>query len=162
MAIFVVLLFLAGFVGLVGLAVKVSLSAASPSLLDGAVNGVLGVNGGGVFVGEIVGESHYQEILSAIAGGKTEEGAHHSCTARIIAEPDNAFDANAHGVWIEGRKVGHLSRAAALALSGQQRRVTAGPVVIECPALIVGGWKRARSEGHFGVQLDLPVGLLDD
>jgi hypothetical protein len=105
---------------------------------------------------QVVGESYYQDALDAICGGKCEEGHQLMCRAELRPEPDNDYDKRAVGVYVDGRKVGHLSRADAkvrqsklLALRSQGKR----PM---CGALISGGWFRGRGdEGHYGIRLDL-------
>jgi HIRAN domain len=105
---------------------------------------------------QVVGESYYQDALDAICGGKCEEGHQLMCRAELRPEPDNDYDKRAVGVYVDGRKVGHLSRADAkmrqsklLALHSQGKR----PM---CGALISGGWFRGRGdEGHYGIRLDL-------
>jgi HIRAN domain len=67
---------------------------------------------GGLEVG-VVGESHYQEALIAIAGGKSPESVRISTQAILVPESDNPYDPNAVAVYIDGRKVGHLPRPAA-------------------------------------------------
>lgn len=54
---------------------------------------------------EIVGESHYQDALSAIAGGKTHDGHQLPVHARLIPEDGNPFDPNAVRIEIQGKKV---------------------------------------------------------
>jgi hypothetical protein len=103
-----------------------------------------------------VGESYYQDALGTICGGKSAEGHQHTCIAVLIHEPNNPHDRNAVGVYIDGRKVGHLSRAEAVAYQPVLARLAATNSVGCCHALIVGGWDRGDGdEGHFGVQLDL-------
>jgi hypothetical protein len=105
---------------------------------------------------QVVGESYYQDALDAICGGKCEEGYQLMCQAELRPEPDNEYDKRAVGVYVDGRKVGHLSReearrcqSALLALCSQGRR----PM---CDALITGGWFRGPGdEGHYGIRLDL-------
>jgi hypothetical protein len=64
---------------------------------------------------QVVGESYYQEALDAICGGKCEEGDQLMCQAELRPEPDNEYDKRAVGIYVDGRKVGHLSRADAKA-----------------------------------------------
>ena len=40
-----------------------------------------------------------------------DQRARHSVCAVLVAEEDNPYDANAVAVWVQGLKVGHLSRA---------------------------------------------------
>lgn len=91
------------------------------------------------------GESHYQDALSDLCGGKIEGGHKFACEADLVPEPDNPHDPNAVAVFIQGRKVGYLPRQSA-------RRF--GKAAKRCPAQIVGGWRDASGEGHFGVELD--------
>ncbi|MBT9471703.1 MAG: HIRAN domain-containing protein [Pseudomonadota bacterium] len=102
---------------------------------------------------DVVGESHYQDALIAICGGRTREGHELECQATLRLEPENPSDSNAVGVWIEGRKVGHLTRQLAATFSAVARRNGASEAT--CAALIVGGWDRGDSVGYFGVRLDL-------
>jgi HIRAN domain len=61
---------------------------------------------------EVVGESHYQDNLWQLVGSKADrsERIRVEITAVLAAEPYNPHDANAVAVWIDGLKVGHLSR----------------------------------------------------
>jgi HIRAN domain len=105
---------------------------------------------------QVVGESYYQDALDVICGGKCEEGHQLMCQAELRPEPDNEYDKHAVGVYVDGQKVGHLSRedatrrqAELVALRSQGKR----PM---CGALITGGWFRGMGdEGHYGVRLDL-------
>jgi hypothetical protein len=106
---------------------------------------------------DVVGESHYQSELEQICGGRTPGGAEFYCTAVLVPEPNNQFDKNAVAVFINGRKVAHMSRNDLAeyhdALRGH--RLKGKPVC--CQAMIVGGWsqRRGREQGHFGVKLDI-------
>jgi hypothetical protein len=60
---------------------------------------------------EVVGDSYYQDALDAICGGKCEDGHQLMCRAELRPEPDNEYDKRAVGVYVDGRKVGHLNRA---------------------------------------------------
>jgi hypothetical protein len=61
---------------------------------------------------EVVGEASYQDNLWRIIrerrspDGRVREEVY----AVLAAEPDNPYDANAVAVWIQGLKVGYLSR----------------------------------------------------
>ena len=59
---------------------------------------------------EVVGESHYQDALWRVAGGRTTERVRVETQAMLVREPDNPYDANAIAVWIEGSTVGYLCR----------------------------------------------------
>ncbi len=115
--------------------------------------------GPGTFAIEAVGESHYQDALERICGGRTEDGASEIVEALLILEDENPYDDKAVRVDIEGRTVGYLSRDSA---RQYRRRLTEGGLggaTAKCMAKIVGGWDRGENDkGHFGVRLDLPTG----
>jgi len=112
---------------------------------------------------DVVGESHYQEALEQITGGKTEDSCDLEKWARLIREPGHPYDRNAVAVYIEGRKVGYLNRDDA-----QEYGITLDELYAEynlravCRASIRGGWRRfdrdgvtVIDEGHYGVKLAL-------
>lgn len=108
--------------------------------------------GDGTYRFEIVGESHYQDALSEIAGGRKKTTAEVYRDAWLIPEPDNPYDLNAVAVDIDGKTVGYLPRLEAAKF--KEENVLFFDAV-KVPAVIVGGWKRsATNEGHFGVKLD--------
>jgi hypothetical protein len=101
---------------------------------------------------EIRGESHYQEALSTIAGGKTPDGHLMPVAARVIPEDGNPADPMAVRVEVRGQTVGYLSRYQA-----RQFRKRSS-IAVDCSAKIVGGWDRGRGDtGHFGIELDLTL-----
>ena len=59
---------------------------------------------------EVVGESHYQDALAWICGGRSEAGADLDTRALLRADPENPHDENAVEVRINGELVGFLSR----------------------------------------------------
>src|SRR6266511_3743915 len=59
---------------------------------------------------EVVGESHYQDSLWEIVGGRCAEPIRYETQAVLCPDPDNDYDSNAIEVRIDGRRVGHLSR----------------------------------------------------
>lgn len=60
---------------------------------------------------EVVDEPHYQENLWRLVSPR-RRGDQVRCAvqASLVAEDDNPYDANAVAVWVQGLKVGHLSR----------------------------------------------------
>jgi hypothetical protein len=66
--------------------------------------------GRGDFEFEVVGESHYQATLAALAGPHRAESAEKPCRAVLVLEDTNAHDPKAVCVQIEGKKVGYLAR----------------------------------------------------
>jgi hypothetical protein len=104
---------------------------------------------------EIVGESNYQPALEQVAGPKTEKGVDHKCVVTLVCERGNKFDKNAVRVEIEGNTVGYLSRNDAEIFRDMLDEEDSRGVKVKAPARITGGWKRADSEGHYGIVLDL-------
>ena len=106
----------------------------------------------------VVGESHHQDDLLALTGGRrTWSGAHREVLARLEPLDDNPFDPQAVAVRIEDRLVGHLPRDAAPVY----RPIIEGSIqssgVASCRAEIRGGWERAQGDvGRFGVVVFLP------
>ena len=100
---------------------------------------------------EVVGESHYQEALEAIMGGKAEGTREFECHACLIHEPGKLWDKNGVAVYIKGLLVGHLSRDDATRYApffdALRRGYKARPV---CDALIEG-----RDGGPYSVRLAL-------
>lgn len=124
-----------------------------------AVDQTIRIDGSGDYDFEIVGESHYQDALNKMAGGKTEDGHEIETEATLILDDNNRHDNKAVAVFISGKMVGHLPRPTAR--SYRKRLTEAGfPAATGvCGALIVGGWRRkSGDEGHYGVKLDLPSG----
>jgi hypothetical protein len=105
---------------------------------------------------EVVGESFYQDNLWRLVGGqgRPEVRVRMDVYAILAAEDDNAYDVNAVGVWIQGLKVGHLSRADALRLRPGLLSLQAEhhePIALE--GVISGGGMRANGPGQLGVFL---------
>jgi predicted Zn-ribbon and HTH transcriptional regulator len=124
-----------------------------------AANGRPGIAGATVLPGretlEVVGESHYQENLWALAGGHSVDRIRCAVTAVLVPEPENEHDSNAVKVLIEGRLVGHLSREDAVAyLPGLQRLTATHESPIALMGQIVGGGPREDGLGMLGVFLD--------
>jgi hypothetical protein len=114
--------------------------------------------GPGTYEFDIVGESKYQDVLEAICGGRNEDSAEHITEAVLYLEDSNPYDNLAVRVDIDGRTVGYLSRKDARSYRQQLKQLGHGRIVCKCDAMVVGGWRRSRTDqGHFGVKLDLPV-----
>jgi hypothetical protein len=108
---------------------------------------------------EVVGESYYQDALWATVHatlGKTSNRVRVDAIAVLVPERDNNYDAQAVSVWINGLKVGHLSREDAAALRPgiiAAVRETGGAVAL--PAVIAGGGPREDSRiGMLGVWMN--------
>lgn len=97
----------------------------------------------------MAGESHYQDALHAIAG--TCEGeVRFETTAALVPEPGNPHDPNAVRVEVDGRLVGYLPRAAAVAYGPVVRAPAERGRTAVCDAMVAG------RGGMLGVFLKLP------
>jgi hypothetical protein len=116
------------------------------------------VQGPGFFECEVVGESKYQHHLAHITGGKTANGHELKKQAILVLEDENDNDKNAVCVYIDGLRVGYLSRRLAKGYRDRLKGQNLPNGHYRCDALIVGGWDRGGGDkGHFGVRLDLPI-----
>jgi hypothetical protein len=104
---------------------------------------------------EVVGESYYQENLRRLVGPRRhEERVYYDTQAVLVPEDDNPYDANAVSVWVQGLKVGHLSRANARhyrpGLIKLQERY-GHPIALN--GVIVGSGMRQDGPGRLGIFL---------
>jgi hypothetical protein len=129
-----------------------------PQSLDDKGLTYIDLPGPGTYLGDVVGESHYQDALNVICGGKTERGHHKIVKALLVCEDPNPYDSHAVRVDIEGKTVGHLSRMNARHFREELIAGGFAGITGVCSAEIVGGWDRGGGdEGHYGVKLDLRV-----
>jgi len=124
-----------------------------PSATPMKVSRVLPWEGDGDYETKVDGESLYQDALLSIVGEKTEESQEFE--TRAVLAPENFNGNRLYAVLIEGKKVGYLEAPMTAVLNTMVERNSLGVVAFEVEALITGGWKRAGSEGMFGVRLDL-------
>jgi len=116
------------------------------------------VKGPGEFRFDIVGESHYQQALTRIAGPKTEDGVDHLCLAELVLDDGNKYDDKAVRVEIEGQTVGHMTRENARQWRAELAKQGVSSARMFVEARIVGGWDRGGGDrGSYGVKLDLPL-----
>ena len=114
------------------------------------------VIGDGHFGFHVVGTSHHQETLAAIAGGSSRESAHHYCAALVVPQPDNPYSKHAVAVHVGGRLIGHLADDCSVDFLTALRH--AGFDEAACEAMIVGGWDRGDGDqGSFGVRLNARI-----
>jgi hypothetical protein len=117
---------------------------------------IVEIHGPGEYGIDVVGESSYQKALSFICGGKTQQGHDKIVEAILYHEDDIPYDNQAIRVDINEKTVGYLSRKLAREFRKKMNEAGHPGKIASCSALIVGGWIRDDSEGHFGVRLDLP------
>lgn len=104
----------------------------------------------------IVGESHYQEVLSDICGGPKREGHFFETEAILTTEGANPYDPLAVGICIRDRTVGYLSMENARKYRALLKQDGGTPT--RTAAVIMGGWSRGTAEvGSFGVFLALKL-----
>lgn len=116
------------------------------------------LTGDGSFSFDIVGESHYQDAIEFVAGGRSDASARIRKIAMLVPESDNPHDTNAVRVDIEGRRVGYLSRGDAVRYRNLLKKKGLAGLAMTVDALIVGGWDRGNGDrGLFGVKLDLYI-----
>jgi hypothetical protein len=100
---------------------------------------------------DIVGESYRQDALAAIAGPKQEEDKRTLVGVTLRCEPANEHDPHAIRVEVMGTLLAYMSRLLAAVMSPAMQDSCGG--VLEARGLIVGGWRDARSEGHYGIRV---------
>lgn len=104
---------------------------------------------------DIVGESHCQNALRAIAG-VDPDGVKHHCTALLRPEPDNKHDPSAVAVHIDGRHVGYLARGDAAEYTARLVELDHAGRWATCSAYINGAWLDEDDDwAPYGVKLGL-------
>lgn len=102
----------------------------------------------------VVGESFYEEAFLRVCGPKCEDGYFLDVVAELRPEPGNEYDAAAVGVFVQGFKVGHLSRQDARELRASIDEAIGAHGVASCYAMVRGGWDNGGGDtGHFGITL---------
>jgi hypothetical protein len=105
---------------------------------------------------EVVGESHYQDALWRIVGGRCSERVRYPIAAVLMPEPDNPYDRNAIQVMIGGELVGYLCRVDAAAYRPGLLRLMESSLngLVALEGVICGGGPRPDGIGMLGVFLD--------
>lgn len=101
----------------------------------------------------VVGEAQQQEVLHRVSRRRGVESVQWPCEATLVREPDNPFDPRAVAVYIEGSKVGYLSRGDALDYGPFIER--AAPTLLTFGANIAGRGPGAAT-ANLGVFLLMP------
>lgn len=114
------------------------------------------LSGDGSYEYDIVGEASYQVALAGIAGHE-DGGSEFPCEAKLIPEPSNKHDRQAIRVDIDDCCVGYIPRSETAEFHSLLRGRTA-----TVDAMIVGGWRRGKKQGIFGVKLDVSRPLRSD
>ena len=104
---------------------------------------------------EVVGESNYQHVLSALADTPNPNDDK-TGLAILVPEDTNPYDDKAVKVTVQGVTVGYLSREDARSYRRRLATKKLGMVPASCGVLITGGHKLADGTlAHFGAQLDM-------
>jgi hypothetical protein len=91
------------------------------------------------FVCDVVGESHYQDALTAAVGHPPTRWNEAQVMASLVCETDNKHDSMAVAVFVNGNKVGYLRADAARAFHERLKRRGIPGQTTHCGALIRGG-----------------------
>lgn len=104
---------------------------------------------------EVKGESHYQDALGRVCGGKCPEGHLRKVLAILEPEFENPHDKNAIAVRVDGELVGYMAKESAADYAPIARLLSDKGKIGAARAFIRGGWLRPNDEGHFGIELEL-------
>lgn len=108
---------------------------------------------------DVVGESYRQDALWRIVGGRTSERIREEAIGYLVPEPDNEYDPNAIGVWIQGLQVGFIAKELAREIIDDLHRLieTHPGSYIGLRGVVAGGGERADGPGMLGVFLEFPA-----
>ena len=106
------------------------------------------------FMRSVAGESHYQEALRAIDGGRRSSGQEVIFDACLLPEASNPYDANAILIVdAQQRQVGYLPRNDAAEFKPYVDALLRVGRFLSCPARLTGG---EPGKPFLGVTLSLP------
>lgn len=109
-----------------------------------------------LFEVDIVGESHYQENIAAIAGEHGEDSSDKLCRAHLIPEDGNQHDEKAVRVDIDSLTVGYLDRDSARSFRRRLAKLKLTGQTTSCQAKLKGGFMmHDGNKASYGVLLDL-------
>jgi uncharacterized Zn finger protein (UPF0148 family) len=103
---------------------------------------------------DVVEESHYQEVLERLAGGRSRSGAMKPVIALLTREPDHPHDRNAVKVTVDGETVGYIEKWDAKSIQPLMLRMQKAQQPAWVRATIVGGWEDDVSDRTFRIRLD--------
>jgi HIRAN domain len=104
---------------------------------------------------DIAGESHYQDALEQVGGGRNAFGVRNQLiTVELVREPANPYDPNAVKIQADGHHLGYLPREDAPRFHAVIDRLTAKNRPATCRARLTGGWDRGRHDrGSIGLRI---------
>lgn len=108
---------------------------------------------------DVVGESYRQDALWKIVGGKTSERIRKEAIGYLVPEPNNEYDPNAIGVWIQGSQVGFIAKELAREIIDDLHTLMdSNPgSYIGLRGVVAGGGEREDGPGMLGVFLEFPA-----
>lgn len=99
---------------------------------------------------DVVGESHYQDVLWLLVGDRSSSAVRHAVYAVLVPESSNPHDPNAVSVQINGQVVGYLSRQDAVSYRpGLLALMQSGNCYVALEGFIIGGGPGRASLGVF-------------
>ena len=108
------------------------------------------------FGGEVVGESNYQDALTAAVGSPPTSWNEVMVTASLVCEPDNPHDPMAVAVFVNGSRVGYLRAEHARVFHERLKRRGIAGQTTHCGALIRGGGTaRDGTQRMYGILLNI-------
>ena len=100
---------------------------------------------------QIVGESHYREnLLSIIEKHNAHKSGELYLEAILVKEPNNKFDDSAVAVFIDGLKVGHVSKEYSFEVTEFLNEISVNGIKLQA----VIGWNNSSPNPPIGVRLD--------
>jgi hypothetical protein len=108
------------------------------------------------FGGDVVGESNYQDALTAAVGAPPTSWNEATVMASLVCEPDNPHDQMAVAVFVNGQRVGYLRAEHARAFHERLKRRGIAGQTTHCGALISGGGKTSDgTQRLYGIRLNI-------
>jgi tetratricopeptide (TPR) repeat protein len=108
---------------------------------------------------DVVGESYRQDALWKIVGGKTSARVRKEAIGYLVPEPNNVYDPNAIGVWIQGLQVGFIAKELAREIIDDLLALMESNPgkYIGLRGVVAGGGERDDGPGMLGVFLEFPA-----
>ena len=110
---------------------------------------------------DVVGESYQQNNLWELAGPRSSEKTRVEVIGYLIPEPENKYDPNAIGVWIQNKKVGFIAKELAREIVDDLLELMSkhNGSLIGLRGVIAGGGHYDDGPGQLGVFLEYPADL---
>ena len=126
---------------------------------DAAPKPTVEVEGAGDFVTEVIVARPYQAALDGICGGRRSGGHERVFLGALACEDGNAYDDQAVGLWISGKKVGRLAPEDARKFRQDLADHGHAGAVASVRARITGGDRDGDGDYAVVLDLDFPTGF---